>query len=259
MKDLILRYFDAFANLYGIIPMKRAYGIIEKQNPQLNLTREQFADIVNDLDFEGKFYDVLSEDEIYDEDAQDCDLFEKLLIAEYILTFGDPDDYEELVSEQYGRPFYVPEKDELLKYEDEYYFEKTRHYYNLLNFLKDEMGFANAEIIVEDFVASLVIDENPPRRVLEVLRIISEPKFRDFANREQAKKFSLLYTNLRNHTRKHTHRGHTPFELNDCYEADYILENGAAFKVNIPSKNGPCPCGSGKKFKRCCMGKGIYD
>ena len=25
------------------------------------------------------------------------------------------------------------------------------------------------------------------------------------------------------------------------------------------SRNDPCPCGSGKKFKQCCMGKGIYD
>ena len=25
------------------------------------------------------------------------------------------------------------------------------------------------------------------------------------------------------------------------------------------SRNDPCPCGSGKKFKKCCMGKGIYD
>ena len=24
-------------------------------------------------------------------------------------------------------------------------------------------------------------------------------------------------------------------------------------------RNAPCPCGSGKKFKQCCMGKGIYD
>ena len=24
-------------------------------------------------------------------------------------------------------------------------------------------------------------------------------------------------------------------------------------------RNDPCPCGSGKKFKRCCLGKGIYD
>ena len=26
-----------------------------------------------------------------------------------------------------------------------------------------------------------------------------------------------------------------------------------------PGRNDPCPCGSGKKFKRCCIGKGIYD
>lgn len=26
-----------------------------------------------------------------------------------------------------------------------------------------------------------------------------------------------------------------------------------------PGRNDPCPCGSGKKFKRCCIGKGMYD
>ncbi len=32
-------------------------------------------------------------------------------------------------------------------------------------------------------------------------------------------------------------------------------------KRNAPKvgRNDPCPCGSGKKFKQCCMGKGIYD
>ena len=126
MKELILRYFDAFANLYGIIPMKRAYRIIEKQNPKLNLTKEQFAKIVNEFDFPDKYYVIWSEEEVYDENADDADLFDKLLIAEYILTFGDPDDYEKLVFEQGDRPFYVPEKNELLKYEDEFYSERTK-------------------------------------------------------------------------------------------------------------------------------------
>ena len=105
LKDLILKYFDAFANLYGIIPMKRAYRIIEKQNPELNLTKEQFAEIVNGLDFPDKYYVIWSEEEVYDEEAEDCDLFEKLLIADYILTCGDPEDYEKLVFEQGDRPF----------------------------------------------------------------------------------------------------------------------------------------------------------
>ena len=84
MKDLILKYFDAFANLYGIIPMKRAYRIIEKQNPELNLTKEQFAEIVNTFNIDGKYYDILSKDQVYDENAEDGDLFDKLLMADYI-------------------------------------------------------------------------------------------------------------------------------------------------------------------------------
>ena len=94
IKDLILKYFDAFANLYGIIQMKKAYRIIEKQNPELKLTKEQFAEIVNGLNFPDKYYVIWSEEEVYDENAEDCDLFEKLLIAEYVFAFGDPDNYE---------------------------------------------------------------------------------------------------------------------------------------------------------------------
>ncbi len=30
-------------------------------------------------------------------------------------------------------------------------------------------------------------------------------------------------------------------------------------KKKKPGRNDPCPCGSGKKFKTCCIGKGIYD
>ena len=29
--------------------------------------------------------------------------------------------------------------------------------------------------------------------------------------------------------------------------------------VRKPERNELCPCGSGKKFKKCCIGKGIYD
>ncbi len=33
-------YSDAFANLYGITPLYRAFRIIQKQNPELKLTSE---------------------------------------------------------------------------------------------------------------------------------------------------------------------------------------------------------------------------
>lgn len=252
MKDLILRYFDAFANLYGIIPMKRAYRIIERQNPELNLTKESFAEIINDLDFPDVHYVVWSEEEVYDENADEPDLFDKLLIADYVITFGDPEDYEHLKFEQGDRPFYVPEKDELLKYEDEYYSERTRYVIALENYLRDDLRLTNYQEIVEDFTGMLEIDEYEPDEVIAQLKRMAGSKFKEFSSKEQAHRFFVLYTNLRNHTRKHSHRGHTPSELDDCYEIESIIENGISSAVKTPSKNGKCPCGSGKKYKRCC-------
>ena len=252
LKELILRYFDAFSNLYGLVSIKRAYRIIEKQNPELNLTKELFAEIVNGLDIADKYYVIWSEEEVYDEDAPDSDLFDKILISDYIITFGNPDDYEILVAEQDDRPFYIPEKNKLLEYEDEYYYEKTSQVIALECFLRDKLHIANCVEIVEELVAMLIIDDNEIDYIIDTLIRISRPRFKGFSSKEEAYEFALLYTNLRNHTRKHTHRGHTPFELDDCYEVDSVLENEIPVEVKAPSKNGPCPCGSGKKYKRCC-------
>lgn len=37
-----------------------------------------------------------------------------------------------------------------------------------------------------------------------------------------------------------------------------VVENKPVRRVKT-GRNKPCPCGSGKKFKKCCAGKGIYD
>ncbi len=252
MKELILRYFDAFANLYGIISIKRAYRIIDKQNPELKLTEERFSEIVNKHYSPNMYYSILSEEEIYDENADETDLFNKLLVAEYITTFGDPMDYEKLVFEQADRPFYVPEKNQLLKYEDEFYCERTKYIVDLENFIKDNLGISNYKGIVEDLSGMLLIDECEPNEVISELKRMGRSKFKSFSSKEQAHEFFVLYTDLRNHTRKHTHRGHTPFELDDCYAVDGIIEIDETDEIKPPSKNGKCPCGSGKKYKRCC-------
>lgn len=42
------------------------------------------------------------------------------------------------------------------------------------------------------------------------------------------------------------------------YEHPGIKNTGMRKKKKI-GRNDPCPCGSGKKFKKCCLGKGIYN
>ena len=40
---------------------------------------------------------------------------------------------------------------------------------------------------------------------------------------------------------------------------DKLKRDAGQLALRKPERNELCPCGSGKKFKRCCIGKGIYD
>ena len=42
-------------------------------------------------------------------------------------------------------------------------------------------------------------------------------------------------------------------------EDTFTVEEPYVRKHRKVGRNEPCPCGSGKKFKQCCIGKGIYD
>lgn len=46
-------------------------------------------------------------------------------------------------------------------------------------------------------------------------------------------------------------------ELKRCI--DKLKRDAGQLALRKPERNELCPCGSGKKFKRCCIGKGIYD
>lgn len=42
---------------------------------------------------------------------------------------------------------------------------------------------------------------------------------------------------------------------NHCREKQHGLENSRPAQTSKISRNEPCPCGSGKKYKKCCLGK----
>lgn len=96
-----------------------------------------------------------------------------------------------------------------------------------------------------------------------------EPEGLVFYKKADLEEFALLYQELNNHTRKQINRGYTPAELfNQTHQGKQRLqrlvpENQLSMfdeppvkpKLTIvggPSRNGPCPCGSGRKYKNCC-------
>lgn len=262
--DLLFRYIEAFANLYGIFPLRRALEIVRQQNPNLELTDDKFYAYAASVAFPSCI--VASASEIY-EGVAPAEPSDRKIIAEYLYEVDDFGGYEEL--EDMLDPdmdYYVPNKDHLLKYDDPYYTERTNARKQLIQFLQNRMEITNAEDIVDGLTqAARMCIEDMPDPVGD-LDIELGHGFAGFTSRDEYENFCKLYEDTFNQVRLHKYKGHTPSEVGKIISGlELTPVPSSVFKL-LPVRKGrkigrnePCPCGSGKKFKKCCIGKGIYD
>lgn len=282
--ELLRQYFDTFSNFYGIITMRKAFEIISKQNDE-SISEEDFLAFAEIARHENHYYYILSMDELYTDETP-SEPMERELVGEYLLIFGF-DDYYNMVKGHNGKEYYVPPRSELLKYADGSYYEKTPQTNAILNFfMKDmHMNKDNAEKFLCEAVFELRISEgefNLPFEEYERMGLLF--------TENQVKKFLPLYQKLNNNLRTAYNKGHTPNELYSETSPKKIsfgtnitsaLKNGDMdinelrrnlMESDIPNelkvqmlselmkidnvkpvgKNALCPCGSGKKYKRCC-------
>ncbi|RCW52200.1 YecA family protein [Halanaerobium sp. ST460_2HS_T2] len=86
----------------------------------------------------------------------------------------------------------------------------------------------------------------------------------EFESEEQSDKFIRQLNELHNNTRMWILKGHTPNELFEEEKKnlqplpknrDGSVGEKTVVKNKKVGRNDPCPCGSGKKYKKCCLGK----
>ncbi len=282
--DLLHRYFDAFSNFYHLLSLRNAYKIISEQNPNL-LSFEDFMFFSEIVRREQHHYFIDSEN---DWEGNEVDPQRRYIIIEYLLVI-DINNYYELKHLQEGKPLYIPSKDELLKYEDEYYYEKTPQTLAMQDFFKKSCHLTDFEI--ENIMIDIHCELLFPNSNLEHVFNIFERYGIEFT-KSMAEEFVKKYYLWNNNIRMPANRGYTPVEISKLYRinsetipissSDYLAtqakmkssqnkqiseiivsdlspENkfflldmfSKKAKKDIP-KNAPCPCGSGKKYKRCC-------
>ncbi|MGM9644031.1 MAG: hypothetical protein ACI3X1_03000 [Eubacteriales bacterium] len=218
-KKLIEEYFDAFSNLYGIISMKRAFRIIKEQNPEIDLHEDAFIDFIENFDFDEKYYIIVYDEEMYsDGPVNGTDSMKKFLITDFLFTVDD-EAYDEMKFTQDGLRFYVPEREELLKYSSDDYFEQNEPYFNLADYFINKMHLSVecTEEIIEEWVciwrSETDGEDIDVDMCLDSLMSYSHGKFKKFKNIKQAKEFFRLYIDMYNNTRMPMYRGHTPKEV----------------------------------------------
>ena len=190
------------------------------------------------------------------------EIYEDYFVKESII---ENDEFGELMAKKADKPYYVPEQEELLKYVEDGYFEKSREYKVLYDYIKKnfyEGDDYKTQILAEDlqgichfaFGMQLISESINNRGII-------------FDNQKQVKEVVYMVINLSNNVRLWENNGHTPDEMHERYEKpnlkplpekpfEFSESNVIDFKTRKKAgRNDPCPCGSGKKYKKCCSGK----
>ncbi len=208
VKTLLADYFEACAHLYGVIPLKSFLKIYNSQNEAVS--EKDFIDFLENFDFESKHYDIVGEDEVY-EDVEALEIIDKDLAEEYCYILDDWDDYINIKERQSGIPYYVPSKEKLLKYKDEYYFEKTLEFIEFRAFLRNQSYLTKkkADDIAEDAISFLSLGDDTIGDVIsDAVRMGLNIK-----NKSEKDEFFRLLYELDKNVRKHIYGGHTYNEL----------------------------------------------
>lgn len=255
----IHKYFEAGARLYGVIPVMKLMQLYNSQNEPV--AEDVFLVLTEMIRHERNLFSILGKEDYTgntEPNPYNWDVIDDHLLLD------DPEDYPRLVKAQGNKPYKILPKEEFLKYADRDYFpvtpqnEAMRKYLFKRGDLRDPY---DTWLGIQDMIA---IDFN----LASVLRCC-ESEGLVFNKKYDIGEFAALFQELNNHTRKQVNRGHTPAELfaqthrgiellhrlNPEDQISLFDEPPAKPKLTIvgkPSRNGPCPCGSGRKYKNCC-------
>lgn len=233
----LAKYIIALSNLYGMVHKEMVVDVFNNQNKEKinieeveNYLKNPPNDLENEFIHPHKDY----------------------FVHESILEF---DEFDLLLSKKSDKPYYVPNKKELLNYVDEFYFEKNREYKKVLNYIRKNFSYLpdyETEEIAEEIHDICQFDFNIQRTFNFLNR-----RGMEFESEKSFEKFVFLIVDLSNNTRLWENNGFTPSELVNREKFNFNKENKELFvreKKKI-GRNEPCPCGSGKKYKKCCLDK----
>jgi hypothetical protein len=152
-------------------------------------------------------------------------------------TLIDYDFVELMMHHQKDKSFYYPDKEELSFFKEKVFFKETALFKQVVKYFKEYSTFPTFEVenevkLLFDVFRKLDININA---MLESVSKHFNLKDEDDAN---ALLQQLVFIN--NESRRWLNRGYKAVEISRFV------------KQNKVGRNDPCPCGSGKKYKKCC-------
>ena len=228
--ELLRDYIVALTHLYGAVHKNVVTDIYNQQNE----TPITVSDVEKQMTDESE---ELAKRFVYP--------IKSYIVLQAIEMF---DELDELLAKQRGKPRYIPSKSELMKYTNPYYLEKNKEYEELFSYLKTKVLDGNdhkAKMISEDIQGMIEVEA-----AFSTLIGTFDDHNVVFDSQKQAQEVADLVINLQNATRLWSNLGHTPKEIHQL-----MIHKQKTSKKKKIGRNDPCHCGSGKKYKKCCLDK----
>ena len=190
---MIIDYIKATTNLYGIVSKDKVIEIYNSQNDE-SITMDELENVVGEDrgEFLLKYHVGIYQNKFVSNRIDLTEHFHKILqIKEY-------------------KPYYIPEKEELLKYRDSDYFEENEAYNDMLAFLKTVFfRKSKAEKFAKDIQKScrLLLDFH------ERMAFYFDEHHRNTRLNRRGTEFLHLLTVMRFNTRTFEFNGHTAEEV----------------------------------------------
>lgn len=151
-------------------------------------------------------------------------------------------------------PFYLFTKDQILTAGEPGFVDRNPSYQALVRYIESNYDISHdeADILAEGCVHSIRAGKSPNQLLLFLQNHL------EINTVEAIRGFMDHIVQLHNNTRQWVIKGHTPQELSaERNKAALSMPSAIANVVDLATRknvgrNEPCPCGSNKKFKKCC-------
>ncbi|MBU3803442.1 MAG: SEC-C domain-containing protein [Candidatus Cellulosilyticum pullistercoris] len=231
--SMLREFIISILNLYGVVEVSWAVTLFNKYyTPETN--EVEITNMVkNDMR-------LVCQSKIMDN-----------YIVEETIYALDKNNFKDFLGATVERDYFIPSKELLEKVNDEVYYEPSLQVEKLKShirakYLKDEA------VIEEAIIAVTMISKVDCDKTGKTMELILEElvnlgiEFKSLADINEMIKHISPVINV---TRKWINKGFTAQELSPHTFDD---KTGQKVKVLDIGRNAPCPCGSGKKYKKCC-------
>ena len=215
-KKEVSDYIIALCNLYGMVHKKKVVDIYNMQHAE-KITLKEVESIQEKLPKEI--------DEAW------IDVHQGYFVSSSILEHRE---FLYYIREKGSKPYYIPEKEELLKYLDGFYFEKTKEYHQFVHELKKnyKVNQEKAEDLVSDVVALCQFNYSTQGVIsrLEEMGLV-------FSGEKDLNNVVKLIMNLMNNTRIWENNGYTPEEMFNMEEKARLKPAPLLSTVYLPTNH----------------------